>query len=114
MNQKPTPRSWIRQVASRIASRVKPLRIVLFGSYAYGKPHRDSDLDLLVILRQNPANRLEGYRIVNRAVGSHRWPIDILVRGREEVESRLNIGDSFMMEILDRGKVLYESAGGPP
>lgn len=110
MNRKPSPRSWIRQVAARIASRVKPLRIVLFGSYAYGKPHTDSDLDLLVILRRRPRDRFEGYMRVDRAVGKHLWPLDILVRGQEDIEERLKIKDSFMMEILSQGKILYETA----
>ncbi len=40
----------IRSLVSRIASEFRPERIILFGSYAYGKPNEDSDVDLLVLM----------------------------------------------------------------
>jgi predicted nucleotidyltransferase len=40
----------IRQVSDEIARRFQPERIILFGSYAYGTPTEDSDVDLLVVM----------------------------------------------------------------
>ena len=105
------PKEWIHQVARRIAARVKPRKIILFGSHAYGRPRKDSDLDLLVILPRRPSDRFKGYQRVNRAVGEHQWPLDLLVKGLDEIESRLKIGDSFIIEIMRRGKVLYAASG---
>lgn len=102
-----SPMEWIRRVAGRIALTVRPLKIILFGSHAYGRPKRDSDLDILVVMPHRVRDRFAGYMRVEKAVGEHVWPLDILVRGADEVESRLKIGDSFMREIVNRGKVLY-------
>ncbi len=99
---------WLVQAVKRIASRVKPKKIILFGSYAYGKPHIHSDIDLLVVL-DRPSNRDRRYELVDKALGEHVWPVDLLVRRPNEIESRLRIGDSFMRDIMENGKVLYES-----
>ena len=49
------PLAAIRRFAHRIAERFQPDKIILFGSYAYGKPHEESDVDLLVIMRTKNA-----------------------------------------------------------
>ena len=49
------PVAAIRRFARRIAERFQPDKIILFGSYAYGKPHEESDVDLLVIMRTKNA-----------------------------------------------------------
>ena len=45
-----TTRKQIREFGRRLAREFKPRRIVLFGSYAYGNPRPDSDVDLLVVM----------------------------------------------------------------
>ena len=50
-----SPLAAIRRFARRIAERFQPDKIILFGSYAYGKPHEESDVDLLVIMRTKNA-----------------------------------------------------------
>lgn len=104
---RPRPEKWIRQVARRIAERVRPKKIILFGSHAYGKPKSESDLDLLVILPRRLPDRFQTYHRVNAAVGERQWPLDLLIKGLDEIESRLKIGDSFVIEIMTRGKILY-------
>src|SRR5437867_138509 len=44
------PRERIRAYCNAVAREFRPLQIILFGSYAYGRPRPDSDVDLLVIL----------------------------------------------------------------
>lgn len=99
---------WLRQAARRIVARTHPEKIVLFGSYAYGHPGPDSDMDLLVVL-DKPRDRFKRYRLVENAIGGHLWPLDILVRSQDEIAARLRLGDSFIGGILDRGEVLHES-----
>lgn len=101
-------RRWLAGAVRRIRLRARPRKIILFGSYAYGKPGKDSDLDLLVILGRR-MDREKRYALVDRAIGEHLWPVDLIVRDSREVAARLKIGDPFFTDVLRRGKVLYES-----
>ena len=101
------PRRAINAVVQRIAEQFDPERIILFGSYAYGKPHQYSDVDLLVVIKtkERPlAKQLE----ISRALSPHPFGLDILVYAPKEIKSRVAMGDYFLREIVDRGKVLYE------
>ena len=82
-------------------------RVILFGSYARGEVTDDSDVDLLVI------GAFEG-RSVDKSVEIRmklrpQFPLDLLVRTSEKVRQRIEMGDGFMREILEEGKVLYEA-----
>ncbi|MEI6564466.1 MAG: nucleotidyltransferase domain-containing protein [bacterium] len=101
-------RDAIKRYAKRLASEVKPLKIVLFGSYAYGQPQSDSDVDLLVIMSTRHRAVYEAARI--QCAVPAPFPLDLLVRTPGQVRKRLVLGDSFMREITASGKVLYESA----
>jgi len=99
------PMRVIRDFARRVAERFQPDKIILFGSYAYGTPHEDSDVDILVIM---PA-RNEIDQSVRIDLACERcFPLDLLVRTPENMSWRLEEGDSFLREIVSRGKVLYE------
>jgi predicted nucleotidyltransferase len=99
------PMRAIRRFARQVAERFQPDKIILFGSYAYGTPNEDSDVDILVIM---PA-RNQGSK-----AGRIRWevpapfPMDLIVRTPENLRWRLAEGDSFHTEIVSKGKVLYE------
>lgn len=97
----------IRAVVRKIVKYFNPERIILFGSYAYGKPTIDSDVDLLVVMESNerPAKRAAE---VYKAIRGKTFPMDILVRTPQELSHRLEIGDFFMREIVEHGKVMYE------
>lgn len=97
----------IDEVAQRIAQTFKPERVILFGSYAWGRPTPDSDVDLLVVMEDNDRPARRSARIA-RALLDVPFPIDILVRTSEEIQHRLCIGDYFIQEIMQRGRVLYE------
>ena len=88
-------------------SRFGPEKIILFGSHAYGRPHGDSDVDVLVVM---PArNELDQAVKISLAIDPP-FPLDIIVRTPETLRWRLAEGDSFLREITARGKVLYEAA----
>jgi predicted nucleotidyltransferase len=103
------PMAAIRRFARQIAERFRPEKVVLFGSYAYGTPHEESDVDLLVIM---PA-----YDAVNQAIricnAFDEWPfsLDLIVRTLQQIERGLREDDCdwFLREVMDKGKVLYEA-----
>lgn len=95
------------EIARRIVKKVKPEKVILFGSYAYGKPTKDSDLDLFIIKNTKlPSSKRFG--MVSDAVFPRFIPMDFIVRTPQEVNARLNCFDPFIKEVLNRGKVLYE------
>lgn len=95
------------EVVARIVAQLDPDKIVLFGSYAYGAPTPDSDVDLLVIL-DTDAPRRERTWMVSRLLIPRPFPVDILVKTPQEIEQALAGHDFFLQEIMRRGKVLYE------
>lgn len=101
-------RSDIRKFSDAVAREFRPEKIILFGSYAYGKPDEDSDVDLLVIM---PRARKRGERMsvkIRHAVRRN-FPLDLLVQTGAEVSKRIKWGDFFLQEVMKRGKVLYET-----
>ncbi len=99
-------RRQINAVVQKIVQEFNPEKVILFGSYAYGKPSVDSDVDLLIVAEstERPAQRAtRAYRTVHGKT----FPMDIIVRTPHELAQRLAIGDSFIKEIIERGRVLY-------
>jgi uncharacterized protein len=99
------PMRVIRRYARAIAEAFHPDKIILFGSYAYGTPHEDSDVDLLVVM---PARNQhdQAVRILWRLAAP--FPLDLIVRTPKEMAWRLAEGESFTTTIVSEGKVLYE------
>jgi predicted nucleotidyltransferase len=99
----------IEDLRSRLISGYAPEKIILFGSYAYGRPGRDSDIDLLII-KQTAENFLDRWMTVQRLLnGLHRSiPLEALVMTPDEINQRLLAGDQFLKEILAKGEVLYD------
>jgi predicted nucleotidyltransferase len=91
----------------RIVQEFNPERIIVFGSHAYGRPAPDSDVDLLIVMEsdERPATRASQ---ISKLLRPRPFPMDILVRTPQEIQQRLEMGDYFIQEILERGKVLYE------
>jgi predicted nucleotidyltransferase len=98
----------IRDFARRIAARFHPEKIILFGSYAYGKPTYDSDVDLLVIMNTRLREVDQAVQI-SLAIDAP-FPLDLMVRRPRTIRRRVALGDYFLQEITSRGQVLYESA----
>ena len=97
----------IEEFGRRIGEEFGAEKVFLFGSYARGEANPDSDVDILVI------GPFEG-RNVDRSVEIRMklrpgFPMDLLVRTPEKVRERIEMGDMFMREILEQGKVLYEA-----
>ena len=103
------PLSAITRFARQIAGKFHPDKIILFGSYAYGTPHADSDVDILVIM---PArNQIDMAVRISLAIDPP-FPLDIIVRTPKNMKWRLEERESFLIEVTTKGKVLYEKSDG--
>ena len=103
---RPVPKRTIRAVAKHIAEKFHPEEIILFGSYAYGKPQPSSDVDLLVVI-ETPKGELKTSLEILQSLPRITFSIDILARSRSTIQRRTEMGDRFMKEIIKKGKVLY-------
>jgi predicted nucleotidyltransferase len=99
------PMRVIRKFARDVAQRFKPDKIVLFGSYAYGTPNENSDVDILVVMPCR--NQLDQAVKISYQINPP-FPLDIIVRKPAELQWRLQEGESFSTEITSKGKILYE------
>ena len=98
----------LKDIVQRLNRSYKPEKIILYGSYAYGNPTSDSDIDLLIIkdTDKRPVDRFVEVKQIIYQPGRS-IPISPLVYTPREIEERLKIGDDFVTEILARGRVLY-------
>src|SRR5438876_176101 len=99
------PMTVIRRFARQVAERFDPEKIILFGSQAYGQPHADSDVDILVVM---PARNQLDQAVRIELACDPPFPLDIIVRTPKNMKWRLEEGDSFLREVVSRGKILYE------
>lgn len=99
------PIRLIQRFARQVAERFHPDQIVLFGSYAYGTPHADSDVDILVVMPCR--NQLDQAFKIHSTLQPP-FPLNIIVRTPHNLAWRLEEGESLHTEIVSKGKVLYE------
>lgn len=100
------------QAIKRIAAELKPEKIILFGSYAYGSPTPDSDVDLFII---KDGDKKQNYIAASLALYPRDFPVDIIVKTPKEVADALIGGKDnsfFIREIIKKGKVLYDRSQG--
>ncbi|MEK7171709.1 MAG: nucleotidyltransferase domain-containing protein [Patescibacteria group bacterium] len=95
-------------VINKIVVEFKPEKIILFGSYAWGHPNRDSDIDLFVV-KKTSETRIERGQIIENLLWGCGLPVDTLVYTPEEVQKRFELNDFFILNIFDKGKVLYSA-----
>ena len=98
----------IKQIVEKIVTEYNPQKIILFGSYAYGKPTNDSDIDLLIIKNTNKRS-IDRWMEIKRILRDPKRLVSIspLVYTEKEIEERVAIKDFFIEEIFKNGKVLY-------
>ena len=104
----PVTPGLLREIAQKVVHAFRPKNIILFGSYAYGKPTSDSDLDLLIVMesRDRPAERI---RKVSDLFDPRPLPMDFIVLIPVEMRQRLSGFDPFLEEVLAKGQMLYGS-----
>lgn len=100
------PRAAIRQYVRQVVEKFHPDKVILFGSHAYGKPHADSDVDLLIVMPTR--NELTQSTRIRQAVSAP-FPMDLFVYRPEMLAKWLSWGDPYLREIIDKGIVLYDA-----
>jgi predicted nucleotidyltransferase len=108
LSESPVKTGAITQLVQTVARRFDPERIILFGSYAYGNPTEDSDVDLLIVM----SHRGPGYRVATKIrLGLDvKFPMDLLVRSAAELRKGVSQRDWFSIEVLEKGIVLHDRA----
>jgi predicted nucleotidyltransferase len=100
-------RETLSKIAAKIVNYFHPEKIILFGSYAWGTPSGDSDVDILVVM-DFEGSVFQKEAQVSRIARPKFVAMDILVRTPEQIRYRLEIGDPFIQKIMGEGEVLYE------
>ncbi len=96
----------IDTIVKRIVENYQPEKIILFGSYAYGVPTEDSDLDLLIIKDSSLPRYKRGVEVRKHLRGL-KVAIDLLVYTRQEIEKWKEVKTAFITSVMEKGKVLY-------
>ncbi len=99
--------SLLQEITKRVVENFNPDKIILFGSYAAGTSHAESDIDLLVIM-QSEGSSIQRAANVKKVCRPRFVPMDVLVKTPEEVARQLQQGNLFLQQILAEGRVLYE------
>ena len=102
-------REDLQATCDDIVREFSPLQVILFGSYAYGTPTEDSDVDLLVVM-DIPESETRRQAVKIRQRIPRRFSMDLLVRSPEEIAYRVSYNDWFLREITENGEVLYGCA----
>lgn len=100
-------RQQINAFVDAVVRRFKPEKVILFGSYAYGSPTDDSDVDLMVIMPHRGSGAGKAAQI--RLACPSNFAMDLIVRTPAEVRKRIKLGDQFVQEVTTRGIVLHEA-----
>ena len=99
--------AFLTQAIERLRSALSPLAIYLYGSYAYGSPRPNSDLDLLVVVEQSHLSAFERDAIAYRALGDIPFPIDVQVYTKSEFDERSALTVSFERTVKRKGKLVH-------
>lgn len=96
----------INTVVNRIVESAKPEKVIIFGSYAYGQPDENSDLDILVIKNTNTP-QFQRTREIRKHLRGLAIPIDIVVYTPQEINEWKDTQAAFITQIVKYGKVIY-------
>jgi uncharacterized protein len=99
----------ILEIINKIAIGYNPEKIIVFGSYASGNPDENSDLDLFVI-KETDLPRPQRSVQVRKMLYGAMIPIDLIVYTPKEIDESKDNKFSFVYEVLNSGKTLYERA----
>jgi predicted nucleotidyltransferase len=100
------PVGQIQAYVSEVVRRFKPEKVILFGSHAYGHPEADSDVDLLIIMPHSGRAPYQEAKIRTAVRAS--FAVDLMVRSPRRLRARLAMKDSFLTEIVGKGRILHE------
>lgn len=96
----------IREVSKFVVKKFSPEKIILFGSYAWGKPNKNSDVDFCIITKTKNTSKTK--REIDGAIFPRPFAIDIIIYTPKQFSDRLKEDDFFVKELSTKGKILYE------
>lgn len=97
-------------ITERLKEKYNPEKIVLFGSAVRGEMKEGSDIDFFIVKNSKKPSHRRIIDIFHLLRGIDReYPADFIVFTPSELKQRLELGDFFIKNILDEGKILYES-----
>ena len=102
----------LEKAVRRIVAVLHPEAIYLYGSHAYGQPHEDSDLDVLIVVGDSTSSTHKSAIEAYRALRGLFLPVEVKVVPRAEFERRAQWFSSIERVVRRKGKVLYESRSG--
>jgi uncharacterized protein len=103
-------KSKIQEAVKRLATTYEPLTIYLFGSYAWGEPHEDSDLDFMLVVPENVEHTFDLRRQGNRALAGIGFSVDFLFNSPTSFNDRANHPSSLEYKIKKEGKIVYDTS----
>jgi uncharacterized protein len=107
MTMKTAIKNEISDIAKKITEKLKVSKIIIFGSQVYGKPSKDSDIDMCVIIDEN-RRRIDVAREIRREIiAESKSPLDIFVFRKDEFEDKAKNSDGMEREINEKGLVIY-------
>ena len=98
----------IIEFVDRVTEAFRPDQVILFGSYAYGTPTTDSDVDLLVVMPHEDAPYKKAAQITNTVPPD--FDCDMMVRSKEALAERIALNDFFLKEVTEKGIALYDAS----
>ena len=93
-----------------IVKHERPRKVIVFGSAAQGATDRNSDVDILVVTRTNPASSRKASVRIRRALRGISMPMDILVISEPRLRRLAARPGLIYREALERGKVVYDAS----
>lgn len=106
------PAIQVEGVIKELVIRFNPRKVILFGSYAYGEPDEESDVDLLVVT-SNPPPREEKWKVAYELVEQFSCPLQIIFMTPEEFEETRDVVGGVAYPAHQWGRVLYEPSYSP-
>jgi uncharacterized protein len=100
-------KSKIEEATARLVTAYQPEAIYLFGSYAWGEPNEDSDVDFFIILKDDADMAWDAFRIANRALKNIAFPIDVLINKHQAFEQRAEHPSTLEFKIKKEGILLH-------
>ena len=100
----------IEEAVSRLAMAYQPLTIYLFGSYAWGEPHAESDLDFMLVLPDNIVPTFELRRKGNRALAGIGCSVDFIFNTPTSFNYQAEHPSSLEYKIKKEGKIVYDTS----
>ena len=97
----------LQTATQRLVAEFQPEQIWLFGSHAWGTPTEDSDVDLMVVVRESDERSIRRMQRAHHCLGDLDMSKDVFVQTRAEFDRYRHLRASIQHRILQSGRKLY-------